>query len=433
MSKPAKKGSSQFKKVANHGDFSLYTHKQNNLTLLHYPKPKTGVITSNITYSVGSVDEKRGESGLAHMLEHMLFKPTANDLKQKIYSGAGMQFERETGATLNANTNYDRTTYYFSYPKHWVSKVLKIEADRMQNVVLSDEQFQPERGNVLSEFDMYNSDPYFALEVAMRTATFTSHAYDHEVIGFREDIEDYSTEKLQRFYDMYYQPSNATLMLIGDITAQDALELAEQSFGRIENRVDTIERESAREPAITGPKTVTVTRPGTTNLVGFGFVHAAFPNHDWYAASLAIDVLAGGPESPLHIALVDSGLVSSLDAAVFSSAAPNMGMLFARLAAGVNVKQVEEIVFSTIASLTQKQVAPLLKKQKTKLVTDKLFTRSSTLGIAAELTEFAAARALPAYTTSTTDIQNVTPKDVLRSISTLFDINTLTTGYYKSV
>jgi len=391
------------------------------------------VITSNITYRVGSIDERRGESGLAHMLEHMLFKPTRQDIERKITAGAGMQFERETGATLNANTAYDRTTYYFSYPKHHLSTVLEIEANRMQDVVLDDKQFLPERGNVLSEFDMYNSDPYFALEVAMRTVTFQSHAYDHEVIGFREDIEDYTTAKLQRFYDMYYQPNNATLMLIGDLTATEAVASTELYFGQKENRVNCIHRESAREPAIAGPRQVTIKRPGTTNLLALGFMHAAFPSVSWHSASLTLDVLAGSPESVLHQALVDTGLVSSLDHAVFGSAQPNMGMLFARLAVNVTHAQVEQAIQTALKAADIHTIKRLLKKEQTKLLTSKTFARSSSLGVAAELTEYVAADALQAYSTFADDVKAVTAKDIQQNIKQLFNPDTLTTGYYISV
>jgi zinc protease len=107
---------------------------RNGLTVLYMEAKGTGVITSNIVYKVGARDERAGETGLAHMLEHMLFKPTKVDLAQKIDSGA-MQFERETGCILNANTWKDRTTYFFSYPKVHFARALQIEAERMHGVV----------------------------------------------------------------------------------------------------------------------------------------------------------------------------------------------------------------------------------------------------------------------------------------------------------
>jgi len=416
-----------------HGAFSVYTHQKNGLQLLHYPIKGTGVITCNITYQVGSVDEQRGESGLAHMLEHMLFKPTKQDLANNIPGGAAMQFERDTGAVLNANTSYDRTTYYFSFPKTHLDTVLELEANRMQDVVLDDAQFQPERSNVLSEFDMYNSDPYFALEVAMRAATFQSHAYGHEVIGFREDIEDYTTEKLQRFYDMYYQPNNATLMLIGDITKNDALLAAERYFGEKKNPVSHIHRETAREPKRSGPRTVTIERPGSTNILGFGFTPAAFPSTAWHEIELALRVLADGPESILHKRLVDTGLVSSVDHYIPASPQPNMGLLILRLAKDTTHADIEALVQSEIASLTPTDLRAQLKKEKTKWITQETYTRLSSLGLANELTQYAANDALHAFSQTEALLAAVTPKSAVETLKSTFAPNTLIIGQYRSV
>ena len=122
------------------GSISEYVLTQNGLRVLYKHIPGTGVVTTNITYLVGARDEQPGETGVAHMLEHMLFKPTKQDLKKKLDAGA-TRFEREVGAVLNANTWKDRTTYYFSYGVEHFSRVVGIEADRMREVVLADKEF----------------------------------------------------------------------------------------------------------------------------------------------------------------------------------------------------------------------------------------------------------------------------------------------------
>lgn len=224
--------SKHFKHVKTEGGISEYVHTKNGLRVLHKHIPGTGVVTTNITYLVGARDEQPGETGIAHMLEHMLFKPTKQDLAQKLEAGA-TRFEREVGAVLNANTWKDRTTYYFSYGVEHFSRVLGIEASRMRDVVLTDKEFLPERTNVLSEFDMYNGDPQFALSVAMTSTAFYSHPYGHETIGFREDIAAYTTEKLQRFYNHFYRPNNAVLMVLGDIELATALNDIHTHFGEL--------------------------------------------------------------------------------------------------------------------------------------------------------------------------------------------------------
>ncbi|MBP6924747.1 MAG: insulinase family protein, partial [Candidatus Pacebacteria bacterium] len=205
-----------FAHIETAGGITEFLYKANGLRVLYLNRPNTGVITTNITYFVGARDETRGETGLAHMLEHMLFKPTVFDIEAGIDSGA-MQFERDTGCVLNANTWKDRTTYFFSYPKEYFERALKIEAERMNGVVLTDESLNPERNNVLSEHDMYNGDPYFALNVSMVGAAYNSHPYGHETIGHRQDIEDYTAATLDRFYRFYYRPDNAVMMIVGDV------------------------------------------------------------------------------------------------------------------------------------------------------------------------------------------------------------------------
>lgn len=422
-----------YKKLFSEQGLSLYQHQNNGLQVLHLRKPDTDVITSNITYRVGSVDEERGQSGIAHMLEHMLFKPTKQDIKASITEGEAMQFERDTGSILNANTSYDRTTYYYSFAKTHLNRVLKLEANRMNDVLLNDESFQPERSNVLSEFDMYNSNPYFALELAVRGTAFQSHAYGHEVLGYREDIEDYTTEKLQRFYDMFYRPDNAVLMLVGDLTKTEALEAADTYFGSKKNPKTEVVRQLARESKQVGIRRTDIVREGTTNIVCIGFKHQPFPSKDWFATNLALEIIAGGPESILHKALVDSGKVTSLEHYVWTTAQPDVGMLFIKLAPDQNHADIEKEVLTLLNNIKAVDIATQLKKEKVKLETEELFDRISSLQIVSDLTQYVRAEAITEYHNSKKALQAVTTKDVLRATQTLFTENNLTIGTYRSV
>ncbi len=205
------------KKVRTVGDISEFVLTSNGIHILYVNRPGTGVITSNILYKVGSRDESRGETGLAHMLEHMLFRQTKRNLAEGSKPSA-MLFESEIGANLNANTWKDRTTYCFSYPKEHFDRALSIEAERMTELVITDETFKPEQTNVLSEFDSYAGDEKFLIATQMCPTTFHSHPYSHETIGYREDIESFTTEKLMRFYRKYYTPQNAVLIIVGDVS-----------------------------------------------------------------------------------------------------------------------------------------------------------------------------------------------------------------------
>lgn len=401
---------------------------KNGLTILYVPIPDTGVVTTNITYVVGSKDEARGETGLAHMLEHMLFKPTTADLAARRDSGA-MLFERETGCILNANTAKDRTTYFFSYPTEHVERALAIEADRMANLVLADEEFLPERGNVLSEFDMYFGMPEFALSVAMSNAALCSHPYRHEVIGFREDIEAYTVEKLTDFYRAYYRPDNATLMIIGDVDHTTALTAAKRAFGAIPTPATPIHRVAVREPKQEGERRVSVTRESTTNLLSFGVKHPGFPTAGWQETWLALSVLASGPESILHKLLIDTGLATHLDFTLEPTREDNVALLTITLS-GLTHDVVEQKVRAILARLTYRDIRDLVSKLKIKDKTTQQFTRTSSLGIAQELTEYVAAGDWTAYTTSLETLEVIDAKAVFARMKQLFTPTTLTIGRF---
>jgi zinc protease len=418
-----------FSFVTTAGGVTEYVLKANGLRVLYHHRPDTGVVTTNITYLVGARDETRGETGVAHMLEHMLFKPTVADLKAGIDS-ASMQFERETGCVLNANTWKDRTTYYFSYPKEYFNRALQIEAERMNGVVLTDESLAPERSNVLSEFDMNNGDPYFGLSVAMVGTAYHSHPYGHETIGYREDIEQYNAAALERFYRFYYRPDNAVMMVIGDIDEKTALTAVKRHFSGIERPTTVIPRFHIKEFKQEGLRRVTVERPSELNILCIGIKHAGFPSDDWFTLSALLEVLSGGPESVLHKALVDTGIATAVEGALEPTSEENIGTLTITLTEGHRHLDVETQVLQIIRSLDLKTTTPLLKKVKAKLLTDELFARDSSLRIAAELTEYAASGHWTAYAKTPTILASITPQKVLKAASDHFTSTKMTIGYF---
>ncbi len=415
--------------VTKRDGISHYILQSNGLTVLHKEIEGTGVLTTNITYNVGARDELQGESGIAHMLEHMLFKPTKQDLKRKIDSGA-MQFERETGCILNANTWKDRTTYFFSYPVQHCEQALEIEAQRMHDVVLTDKEFLPERNNVLSEFDMNNGDPYFALSVQMVCSAFQSHPYGHETIGFREDIEVYTPEKLNTFYKNYYRPDNATLTIIGDIPLTQTLTTIKKHFNTLKNPQTPIPRHHIKEPKQEGVRRVEIQRPSATNILALGVKHSGFPTKEWFTTSLLFSILTGGPDSILHKALVDTGIASSVEGMLEPTSEPNLGMLFITLAPNHTHKEVEKQVLEIVKALNTKDIAKLLKKTIQMERTDVRFSQDSSLKIAMDLTEYIAADAWEAYTKTEDMLNSIQTKDIITMKKTLFDLTQMTIGYF---
>lgn len=409
--------------------FSEYVLDVNGLIVIHHEMPGTGIVTTNITYRVGARDEAKGETGLAHMLEHMVFKPTKKDLRNKVDSGS-MQFERETGAILNANTWKDRTTYFFSYPKEYTQRALHIEADRMDNVIISDREFLPERGNVLSEFDMNNGEPEFALSVAMVGTAFLSHTYGHETIGFREDIEDYTAKKLQNFYKKHYRPNNAVLMVFGDVTLHEALSLVKKEFQTKSNPNKLEEKKYPREPKQEGMRRVEVVRESNTNILALGVKHKGFPSKEWYETALLFDVLTSGPESILHKVLVDTGRVVRVDSMIEPTSDINLGAIFITLAKGTPADKIETEIMDLLNKLTAKDVRTLLKKNIELTKTDIFFGRGSSLKKAMDMTEFAAAGDWSEYLNTIKKIESITAEDIVTQQKQLFVADNMTIGNF---
>lgn len=416
-------------KVKNVGDITEYILERNGLRILHKNMKGTGTVTTNIVYKVGSRDEARGATGIAHMLEHMLFKPTTFDRTRKTKSGA-MHFESETGATTNANTYKDRTTYYFSYPKEHFERALTIEAERMRGVVLTDAEFKPEQANVLSEYDMYAGDEHFILSIDLIGAAFFSHPYGVETIGFREDIAMLTTAKLRDFYDIYYRPNNATLTIIGDITFKELEPSIHKVFGSLERGPDLHHRTYPVEPVQTGLRTVTVEKKSKTNILGIGAKHSGFPSKPWFETMIIFDLLAGGKDSILHKKLVNSGKAVSVDSVLEPLSDQGLGIIFVTLADGYTHERIEKEILSIIKDLTVKEITPYIKKTCAKILTEEAFTRESSLSYTAELVEYVSSGDWTQFFTSEEILKTCTPKQIFEYTQRLFSRNNMTLGYF---
>lgn len=424
--------SKDFKFIQTVGDISEFELKSNGLRVLYKAIVGTEVVTTNITYLVGSRDEQAGESGVAHMLEHMLFKPTKFDKENKTEASI-LKFERAVGPVMNANTWRDRTTYYVSAGVEHFSKILQIESERMRNVLLTDQEFQPERTNVLSEYDMYNGQPEFVLSEIMTATAFVSHPYGHETIGFKEDISAYTIEKLQRFYNHFYRPNNATLMVVGDIELKSALNSISEHFKHLEPEPGVKVRPKIIEPKQEGVRRVEIVRPGKTNIIAIGFKHAGFPSNDWFKTIIATNILTGGSDSVLNKKIIDTGLASSISTVVSPSKDTDLGTLFITLTSKTTHAKMETMVLKLIQELSEADIKKQLKSVINKTIADEIFMRESSLNIAAELTEYVSAENWPTYFKTEEILKSISAKDIKKTIVELFSESNLTIGNYKSI
>ncbi|HET9735931.1 MAG TPA: pitrilysin family protein [Burkholderiales bacterium] len=277
----------------------------NGLRVLLAPDASADTVTVHITYLVGSRHEGYGEKGMAHLLEHMLFKGSRRhpDVKQ--------EFTRR-GARWNGTTSYDRTNYFETLPAsdENLDWALGMEADRMVNSFVRKEDLDSEMSVVRNEFEMGENSAGGVLFQRMQRLAYAWHNYGNAIIGARSDIEAVPIDRLQAFYRTWYQPDNALLIVGGRFDAQRALALVEKHFTPIPRPARALPALYTQEPVQDGERSVTLRRVGDTPLVAAMYRVPAGSHPDYPAVDVLVEALRVAPQGRLHQALVQKGLAS---------------------------------------------------------------------------------------------------------------------------
>ncbi|MFS4482653.1 M16 family metallopeptidase [Hyunsoonleella sp. 2307UL5-6] len=297
---------SQIKKTAEVEGISEYM-LNNGLKVLLFKDNSSQTITVNITYLVGSKHEGYGEKGMAHLLEHMVFKGTPNhpDIPKEL---------TERGARPNGTTYFDRTNYYetFNATDENLEWALDLEADRMLNSYISNEDLQSEFSVVRNEFESGENSPANVLRLKVINTAYLWHNYGNATIGNRSDIERVPIKNLQAFYKKYYRPDNAVLMVTGKFDTDKTLTLIEEKFGDLKNPEQPLNSVPTIEPAQDGERRVTLSRVGELQIVS-ALYHLPAGSHEEYAAmAVAEEILTDNPSGRLYKALVDGKKASTV-------------------------------------------------------------------------------------------------------------------------
>jgi len=353
----------------------------NGLKVVVIPDHRTPVVTQMIWYKVGSADETPGKSGLAHFLEHLMFKGTS-----KHPAGQFSQTVLKIGGNENAFTSTDYTGYFQRVPRDQLGTMMEFEADRMTGLILKDENVLPERDVVLEEYNMrVANNPEARLTEQIMAALYLNHPYGRPVIGWHQEIEKLDREDALAFYKRFYAPNNATLVIAGDVDEKDVRPMAERTFGQVPPQPSIPARRlRPQEPTPVAPRTVTLADPRVEQPSMKRYYLVPSATTAAAGESPALDVLAqlmgNGSNSYLYRALViDKPLAvsagagyqgTSLDATQFSiSVAPKPGVDFA---------QVEQVVDRVIADVGQNTVpAEDLERVKTQLIAEAIYAQDN--------------------------------------------------------
>jgi zinc protease len=323
----------------------------NGLTVCLLDNPQAPVVTSALLYRAGTRDEPAGHGGVAHFLEHMMFKGSA-----RFGPGEIDRLTQALGGVNNAFTSHDLTAYYFNFAADRWTEALAIEADRMTTLTLDPEQVASERQVILEEIAMYDSEPWDALEMAVHDRLFGGHAYGHPVLGTREDLLATGADDLRAFHRRFYRPDNAILVVGGDI-GDGALAAVERALGGIPAAAEP--RRGFTPPAVhpTGAERLERRKGEVARLLlAMQVPHGSHPDHP--ALRLAATVLGGGRTSRLQHALVEDEQVCvwiSVDLSEGMDA--SMMTVTGEVVPGVDPALVEARVFELLAELRSKPPA----------------------------------------------------------------------------
>jgi zinc protease len=358
----------------------------NGLRVLTLPDPGVDTITVHIAYMVGSRHEGYGEKGMAHLLEHLLFKGS------KRHPAVKEEFTQR-GARWNGTTSSDRTTYFetFAATDANLAWALGMEADRMVNSFVRKQDLEAEMTVVRNEFEMGENNPGSVLFQRMQQLAFPWHNYGNAIIGQRSDIEQVPIENLRAFYRTWYQPDNAVLIIAGKFEEQRALALVAGSFGKIKKPQRRLPVFYTQEPTQDGERTVTLRRAGDSQIVQALYRGPAGSHPDYPAVDVLTNVLGDVPTGRLHRALVQKGLASSVWGAERALHDPGFMYFGASLARDASLDAAKEALLKTVESLKTEKIGPAeVERARTALLNDFDKAQLETGSFVRSLSEFSA-------------------------------------------
>ncbi len=372
---------------------------------------------TTLIYRAGSLHESPGKTGLAHLMEHMMFRGTPANPQGVIDAATGGR-----GGINNALTTTDYTAYYFVLPReHW-RLPLEIEADRMMNCALEADAFEKERRVALEERKMLDDDPDTALDEAIDRLALTRHPYRNPVVGLREDLTALSFTDLERFYSDRYRPNNAILAVAGDVDADEVFDAAEDLFAGIEAG-ELPDAPGIVEPPQREPRHADVRGVAATPGVEIAFRCPEGTHPDTPAVEVLATLLAAGRGSRFHRTFVaGDGVATDVSATRFLQKDPGLFYVSATLHEGVEPGPFEDDVIGVLAALAKTGPSSQELERARRLIhVDLILARETSLGLAGALGfwEMLGGRELgDAFEQRLLDVSG---DDVVRILKTYFD------------
>lgn len=418
-----------YKKVTELGGIEEFQYEPNGLTVLLMEDHSAPVLTFMVTYRVGSRNEVIGNTGSTHILEHLMFKGTETYNKRK--GTAIFATLQNIGALMNASTWFDRTNYFENLPSDKLEVAVKIEADRMRNLLLLKEDLASEMTVVRNEFEQGENNPQEALDKEIWATAIQAHPYHHSTIGWRSDIENVPIEKLREFYNTFYWPDNATVTIIGDFNKTNALSLVKSYFGKISKAPNPIPVVYTTEPEQNGPRRVTVKRSGELGIVGIAHKVPEGLSQDTYPLTVLNYILGSGKSSRFYKLLIDKGMATDVSVFYFPFRDKSLFIPYVFMTPGTSHADVEKAVKDEYEKIKAEGVTKEeIERAVGQITAETAYKRDGSYSIASEINEAIAAGDWKFYVNFLDNIKKVTPEDVQQVVSKYFVEDQSTTGYF---
>ncbi|MEK6686106.1 MAG: pitrilysin family protein [Pseudomonadota bacterium] len=354
----------------------------NGLKVIVKQDHRSPVVVTQIWYKAGSIDEVNGVTGVAHVLEHMMFKGT-----EKVPQGEFSKKIAAAGGRENAFTSYDYTAYYQQLHQRSLPMAMELESDRMRNLILTEEEFAKEINVVMEERRLRTEDQARSLLYEkMMAAAYQSHPYKRPVIGWMNDLENMRVADAQEWYDRWYAPNNAILVVVGDVDPKEVFKLAQQNYGAIPARpllpIDA--RKPQTEPPQRGTKRITVKAPAELPYLIMGYHVPAIKNvtADWepYALEMLESVLDGHASARLNKSLVRESQIAHSASASYGAMARGSSIFFLSAVprAGKTVMELEQALRGEIEKIIKEGVTEEeLMRVKAQVIAGHVYQRDS--------------------------------------------------------
>ncbi len=406
---------------------------RNGMQVVVITDRRAPVVTHMVWYRVGAADEPRGQSGVAHFFEHLMFKGT-----RRIAPGEFSRTIARNGGDDNASTSWDWTEYHERIARDRLEMVMGMEADRMRNLRFSDETFASERDVIVEERrQRVDNNPGAVLGERMRAMLYPHHPYGTPVIGWLHEIEQLSREQALEFYRIWYAPNNAILVVAGDIDATELQPLAERTFGRLQPTRNLPERVWAVDPPPTGPMRVThrdekVRQPSLSRFYP-AISYTNGEGREAHALDVAMDILGGSETSRLYRALVEERRLAVGAGAGANTSGRGGGSVsvYATPADGVSLEDLEAAVDEVIAQYLRDGPSEAeLARSKSQLSAAAVYARDSQESLANIYgSSLAEGQTLDEIVTWPDAIEAVTREEAMAMARQTLDIGASVTGW----